>query len=116
MADRSVQMYKLSTVINSVNSSANNTFSGMDNLIKAADNFQACPSQEIDQQLFMEFMNKVPVWRYYGISREVYLSCSDSDKRDKINRYYSDMKSRSSGGEHFIYLFFSGSLRECDQC
>ena len=105
MADKSVLLYKLSTIINSVNSSASYNFSGMHNLIKAADNFQASPFEEIDEQLFMEFMNKVPVWEYYGISREVYLSCSDSDKRDKINKYYSDMKSRSSGGKHFFIFF-----------
>ena len=50
---------------------------------------QASPFEEIDeQQLFMEFMNKVSVCEYYGISREVYLSCPDSDKRDKTNKYY----------------------------
>ena len=53
MVDKSVQMYKLSTVINSVNSNASYNFSGMDNLIKAADNFPASPSEEIDEQLFM---------------------------------------------------------------
>ena len=92
------------TVINSVSSSASYNFSGMDNLIKLADNFQASPFEETDEQLLVEFMNKVPVWEYYGISREVYLSCSDSDKQDKINKYYSDMKSRSSGGKQFFSL------------
>ena len=69
MADKSVQMYKLSTVINSVNFSTGYNFSGMDRLIKATDNFQASPSEEIDEQLFMEFMNKVPIWEFFDISK-----------------------------------------------
>ena len=50
-------------------------------------------------------MNEVPIWDYYGISREVYLSCSDSDKRAKTNKYYSDIKCRSSAGKHFFFLW-----------
>ena len=76
----------------------------MDSLMKAIDNYQAAPSNEqIDEGLFLQYMNKLPKWDYFGVTREVYLAFSDTDKRAKINSYYFDMKSRSSSGKiHFI--------------
>ena len=71
----------------------------MDNLIKTADNFQSTPAEEIRQDLFVEYMNKIAIWDYYGISRDVYLACSENEKREKISKYYFDMKSRSSSGK-----------------
>ena len=71
----------------------------MDNLIRAADNFQgsAASVEEIKQDLFIKFMNKIPIWDYYGVSREFYLALHDAEKREKITKYYFDMKSRSDG-------------------
>ena len=56
----------------------------MDSLIEAADNFQSTSVEEIKQELFTEFMNKMPIWDYYGVSREYYLALSDAEKRDLI--------------------------------
>ena len=79
----------------------------MDSLMKAIDNYQVAPSNEqIDEGLFLQYMNKLPIWDYFGVSREVYLAFSDTDKRAKINSYYYDMKSRSS------ILFFSRKMSE----
>ena len=78
----------------------------MDKLVQMVDNFQSAPAEEIIQELFVNFMNKIAIWDYYGMSRDAYLACSDSDKRDKINKYYFDMKSRSSSGKHIFYFFF----------
>ena len=78
----------------------------MDNLVKMVDNFQSVPAEEISQDLFADFMNKIAIWDEYGISRDAYLACPDSDKRDKINKYYFDMKSRSSSGKRIFYFFF----------
>ena len=98
--------YKLSTVIISVNSSASYNFSGIDTLIMTADNFQSVPAKEIKQKLFVEYINKIAMWDYCGISRDTYLACSDSDKQEKISKYYFDMKSRSAGGKvYFLFLF-----------
>ena len=71
----------------------------MDNLIRAADNFQgsAASVEEIKQDLFIKFMNKIPIWDYYAVSREFYLALHDAEKREKITKYYFDMKSRSDG-------------------
>ena len=78
----------------------------MVSLIKAADNFQSAPAEEIKQDLFVEFMNKIAIWDYYGISRNAYLACSENNKREKISKYYFDMKSRSAGGKvYFLFLF-----------
>ena len=71
----------------------------MDSLIKAADNFQSTSVEEIKQELFVEFMNKMPIWDYYGVSREQYLALSDAEKQERIGKYYFDMKSSSAGGK-----------------
>ena len=55
----------------------------MDNLIRAADNFQgsAASVEEIKHDLFVEFMNKIPIWDYYGVSRASYLALHGAEKR-----------------------------------
>ena len=44
-------------------------------------------------------MKKVAIWDYFAITKQNYLSMSEQEKRDKISKYYSDMKSRQSTGE-----------------
>ena len=78
----------------------------MDSLIKAADNFEQKTSEEtFDEKLFVEFMKKVVIWEYFGITKQAYLAMSEQEKRDKISKYYSDMISRQSTGELFHFLF-----------
>ena len=82
----------------------------MDKLITMADNVQ----EDIDANLFSEFMKKVTAWDYVSITRESYLALSHDEKEKLITRHYSDMKSRSSGKFYFIlfiYLFFDE--RQC---
>ena len=73
----------------------------MDSLIKAAENFEQKTSVEesFDEKLFIEFMKKVSIWNYFGITKQTYLTMSEQEKRDKVSKYYSDMKSRQSSGE-----------------
>ena len=73
----------------------------MDSLIKAAENFEQKTSIEepLDEKLFVEFMKKVAIWDYYAITKQAYLAMSEQEKRGKISKYYSDMKSRQSTGE-----------------
>ena len=66
----------------------------MDKILKAAENFQTVNETEIDEKLFVEFMNKVAIWDYFAISRNHYSSLPESEKRKKIQKYYIDMKSR----------------------
>ena len=76
----------------------------MDNMLKAAENFHfAAVEESINESLFLEFMNKVAIWKYYGITKAHYLTLAESVKRDKINKY-SDMKSRKSSGKHIFYF------------
>ena len=79
----------------------------MDSLLKAAENFEQKRSIEepLDEKLFVEFMKKVAIWEYYGITKQAYLAMSEQEKRDKISKYYSDMVSRQSTGELFHFLF-----------
>ena len=88
MADKVTHQYKLSTVINSSKSTSCYTFVAMDSLIKAADNFQYSSAEEINQELFMEFMNKVAIWDYFGMTRNHYLALSNAEKHEKITKYY----------------------------
>ena len=78
----------------------------MDNLIRAADNFQASAAsvEEIKHDLFVKFMNKIPIWDYYGVCRESYLALHDAEKREKITKYYFDMKSRSDSKNLFFLV------------
>ena len=78
----------------------------MDSLMKAIDNYQVAPSNEqIDEGFFLQYVNKLPICDYFGVSREVYLAFSDTEKRAQINSYYCDMKSKSSSDKiHFIFF------------
>ena len=99
----------LSTVINSPTSSPCYTIVTMDSLIKAADNVQCTTSVEkIKQDLFCRVYEQdiCTIWDYYGVSREQYLALFDTEKRERISKYYFDMKSRSASGKiPFFFLF-----------
>ena len=68
MADKATHQYKLNTMINCSKLTSCYTFVAMDSLIKTADNFQYSSAEVINQELFMEFMNKVAIWDYFGIT------------------------------------------------
>ena len=82
----------------------------MDSLMKAAENFVEETSkteENFDESLFVEFMKKVPIWDFYCISKQVYLSMSEKEKREKISKYYSDMKNRHVPiGKFDLYFVF----------
>ena len=55
----------------------------MENILKVAENFQVAAVEEsINESLFLEFMNKVAIWDYYGITKAHYLTLGESEKRD----------------------------------
>ena len=76
----------------------------MDSLLKASENFEQV-SDEFDEKLFVEFMNKITIWNFFGISKEQYLAIPEQEKRVKISQYYSDMKSKSTG--EFVFFLFN---------
>ena len=69
--------------------------------MKAAENFEQKTSIEesLDEKLFLNFMKKVAIWDYFAITKQTYLAMSEQEKREKISKYYSDMKSRQSTSE-----------------
>ena len=72
----------------------------MENLMKAAENFKQSTTEEVfDENIFIEFMKKVAIWDYFAITKQTYLAMSEQEKRDKISKYYSDMKPRQSTGK-----------------
>ena len=79
----------------------------MENILKTAENFQVATVEEtINESLFLEFMNKVAIWDYFGISKAHYLTLAESEKRHKITKYYLDMKSRNNPGKMQIFFIF----------
>ena len=71
----------------------------MDSLLKASENFE-----QVDEKTFIEFMKRVTIWEYFGLSKDSYLALPESEKRVKIHQYYFDMKSKSAGGEFSFCL------------
>ena len=82
----------------------------MESLMKAAENFVEETSnteENFDESLFVDFMKKVPIWEFFCISKQVYLAMSEKEKREKISKYYSDMKNRHVAlGEFRLYFVF----------
>ena len=81
-------------------------FAKMEKLMKAAENFEktAVVEEVFDENLFVEFMNKVPIWDYFANDKSHYLSLSESKIRDKISKYYSDMKCQKTGGKYILFF------------
>ena len=77
----------------------------MDSILKAAENFEA-HEEAINENLFLEYMQKVTIWDYFAITKQQYLCLPESEKLEKINKYYFDMKSRSSSGKIFCFYLF----------
>ena len=74
----------------------------MDLLLKASENF--AQEVEFDEKTFLEFMNRVAIWDYFGLSKTEYFALPESEKRVKISQYYVDMKSKGAG-ESFCLIF-----------
>ena len=79
----------------------------MENILKAAKTFQVVTVEEsINENLFLEFMNKVAIWNYFGITKVHSLTLAESEKGNKITKYYLNMKSCNNTGKMYIFLFF----------
>ena len=108
MTEEATQRYNLCAVINSSNSGSCYNFVAMDSLIKASDGFEASISQKkINQEVFMEFMDKIIIQDYNAITRDHYLALSDYEKEKMVREYYSEVKCRSIGGKNIFFSFFS---------
>ena len=73
----------------------------MDSLLKATENFEQV---NFDEKTFLEFMKRVTIWEYFGLSKDSYLALPESEKRVKISQYYSDMKSKGAGEFSFCLV------------
>ena len=79
----------------------------MENLIKTSEQYQAvAKAEEINIELFKQFMNKITVWDYSCVS-SIYLSLPNHEKEVILPKYYTDMKARISG-KNFIFVFLPG--------
>ena len=75
----------------------------MDSLLSASENFDQV---NFDEKTFLEFMKKVTVWEYFGLSKDSYLALPESEKRIKISKYYTEMKNKAIGGGESVCLIF----------
>ena len=75
----------------------------MDLLLKATENFEQV---NFDQETFLEFMKRVTIWEYFGLSKDSYLALPESEKRLKISKYYIEMKNKATGGGESFCLIF----------
>ena len=73
----------------------------MDSLLKASEHFEQV-NNDFDEKVFAEFMKQITIWDYFGLSKDDYVALPKPEKRVKISRYYSDMKSKGAG-EFFVY-------------
>ena len=73
----------------------------MDQLLSTIENFEQA---NFDNATFLEFMQRITIWDYFGLSKDKYLALPESEKRVKISQYYSDMKSKGAGGEFSFCL------------
>ena len=53
--------------------------------------------EEINPELFNNFMKLIAIWDYSLINRDSYLALSYEEKEKLIKNYYCDMKNRSDG-------------------
>ena len=77
--------------------------------MKAAGNFvekTSSAEENFDESLFVEFLKKVPIWEFYCITKQAYLAMSEQEKRERISKYYSDMKIRHVAMAEFHLISF----------
>ena len=82
----------------------------MDNLKEIADQYAVAASasnstpsvNDFNPELFDGFMQKNPIWDFYQVSEDEYLSKSKEEKFSLLNKYYRQMKD----GEKSFFLFF----------
>ena len=69
----------------------------MEKLIKMIMEVDKPQEEEINPELFNNFMKQIAIWDYSSISRYRYLALSYKEKEKLIKNYYHDMKNRSGG-------------------
>ena len=69
----------------------------MEKLIKMTMELDKPQEEEINPELFNNFMKQIAIWDYSSISRDSCLALSYEEKGKLIKNYYHDMKNRSSG-------------------
>ena len=63
-----------------------------------------CSTEEIDENLFKEFLSKGSVWDFHNISREEYSVKSNSEKELLTLKLYNEMS--KGKGYHFLVCSF----------
>ena len=70
----------------------------------AANASNSTPSvNDFNPELFDELMQKNPIWDFYQVSEDEYLSKSKEEKFYLLNKYYRHMK---DGEKCFLFILF----------
>ena len=78
--------------------------SAMEKLLQVADQHASkvnVTENDNDEILFLQFMEKNPIWSFYSMSKDEYLSKSKEERVSLILKYYSEMKN----GDNSIFSF-----------
>ena len=62
-------------------------------------------SSKTDKDKLLTYMNKVPVCKFEGITRQASQQFSTEEKSDLLLRYYNTMKARFDG-KNFVFIQF----------
>ena len=76
----------------------------MEKLLQVADQHASkvdVTENDVDEVLFLQFMEQNPIWSLYSISKDEYLLKSKEKRFFLILKYYSEMKN----GENSIFSF-----------
>ena len=76
----------------------------MEKLLQVADQHASkvdVTENDVDEVLFLQFTEQHPIWSFYSISKDEYLSKSKEERFFLILKYYSEMKN----GENSIFSF-----------
>ena len=76
----------------------------MEKLLQVADQHASkvnVTENDNDEILFLQFMEKNPIWSFYSMSKDEYLSKSKEERVSLILKYYSEMKN----GDNSIFSF-----------
>ena len=63
----------------------------MENILKLSESSAVATAREIDSEQFSIFMLRKPIWEFYSLTQDNYISKSNQEKIHLIHSYYKSM-------------------------
>ena len=80
----------------------------MENILKLSEFSTVATAHEIDSEQFSIFMQRKPIWDFFSLTQDKYISKSNQEKIHLIHTYYKSMK---EGKNLAFFLFLISYLR-----